>query len=262
MHRAMLGRASLPGLPPIGAAPEPMHDTPLGDLPAPVQREKPAPPDDDLAELGRALVRARIPHAWGDAIACSYYASPMTPVMLELHVFRRPDACAGALAELERAGIATAPASRPREVGRGIWLRWHSFYIALRWLEDPHQEVCRRRAHEVPFGEDSLWILSAEDLLIRTVGCATSWSRRPAPRSIAGMSREQLARALKTASTTSWTEMAKDLLFSRAGELDLDDVRRWLERLIPDPKDGRRAMFEDAVLAILGQGSLAEGGRA
>ena len=56
--------------------------------------------------------------------------------------------------------------------------------------------------------------------------------------------------------------MAKDLLFSRAGELDVGDVRRWIERLIPDSDDTRRSTFERAVLEILGTGSLAEGARA
>jgi hypothetical protein len=130
-------------------------------------------------------------------------------------------------------------------------------------LEDSHQEVCRQRAREVAFGEDSLWILSAEDLLIRTVGCATSWSRRALHRFDSHyLSRGQFERASKTASSTSWIEMAQDLLFARAGELDVDDVRRWLERVIPDPSDHRRASFEDAVRKILGDGSLAEGMRA
>jgi hypothetical protein len=185
--------------------------------------------------------------------------------MLELHVFRRPEAAASALTELARAGVAVAPAERPHASGRGVWLRWHSFYIALRMLEDPHQEMCRRRAREVPFGENSLWILSAEDLLIRTVGCATSWVRRR-PRSLTALSREQLERMIQESHTLSWLETAKDLLFSRAGELDVGDVRRWIERVIPDPEDTRRTRFEEAVLEILGNGSLAEshpeGGRA
>ena len=56
--------------------------------------------------------------------------------------------------------------------------------------------------------------------------------------------------------------MTKDLLFARAGELDVGDVRRWIERLLPDPEDARRTKFEEAVLEILGTGSLAEGTRA
>jgi hypothetical protein len=255
-RHATIPRASLAGLAPIGAPPEDLLDTPLGPLPASEPQEKPAPPDEDLARLTRAFARARIAHAWGDALACSYYAAPLRPIMLELHVFRRPDAAAQVLAELARLGVAVDPALRPHDAGRGVWLRWHSFYIALRLFEDAHQEVCRRRAREVPFGEDSLWILSAEDLLIRTVGCATAWSSRM-PRSVRGLSREQLERMLK-ASKNPWIEITRDVLFSRAGELDVGDVRRWLERLIPDPIDMRRSAFEDAVRDIL-SGSLAQG---
>lgn len=233
--------SSLAALPPIGAPPE-KAGTHAGELPSTPRLEKPAPPDEDLVYLTRALVRARVPHAWGDALASSYYASPLQSTLLELHLFRPPAACAAALGELERAGVAVDPALRPRVAGRGVWLRWHSFYVALRMLEDPHQMVCRRRAREVPFGEDSLWILSAEDLLVRTVAGASAFARRP--RSVAGLSRKQVERMMETPEPSTWIEMTKDLLFARAGELDVDDVRRWLERLVPDPRDHRRATFE------------------
>jgi len=61
---------------------------------------------------------------------------------------------------------------------------------------------------------------------------------------------------------SGWREIALDVLFCRAGELDVGDVRCWLERRIPAADDARRAGLEEIVDKILGTGQTAKGARA
>lgn len=161
-----------------------------------------APIDDQLVGLSRGLRQADIDHAFGGAIAHAYYTelvSKETPLAVPFPVFLT--ASGRVSARLELRGL-LAP-------------------VPLAYGAELFQSACTRRARDLPFGEDALPIVSAEDLLISEL-------LLPGP---------------------SWARI-EQLLFCRVGSLDVEYVRDWVEALLPG--DPRREHFARTVAALAG----------
>jgi len=121
--------------------------------------------DDKVMGIARALEQARIPHAFGGAIALAYYAAPRGTEDIDVNVFLEAEAAGTCLEELERLEI-ESPAADSDVRDHQMVLSWEHTPIHVFFSYDPFHERCRARARRVPFAEGEIWILSAEDITI------------------------------------------------------------------------------------------------
>jgi len=121
--------------------------------------------DDKVMGIARALEQARIPHAFGGAIALAYYAAPRGTEDIDVNVFLEAEAAGTCLEELERLEIESPAADRDVRDHQMV-LSWEHTPIHVCFSYDPFHERCRARARRVPFAEGEIWILSAEDITI------------------------------------------------------------------------------------------------
>ena len=125
--------------------------------------------DEKIAALEAALAAARIPHAFGGALALAYYAAPRGTHDIDLNVFVSEKRAARALATLAALGVAAGGAAPLRAVrDRGqVRVFWEHTPIDLFFSYDPLHDRCAARTRRVPFGDGvTLPILSAEDLTV------------------------------------------------------------------------------------------------
>ena len=191
---------------------------------------KATPRDEKVALLARGLEAADVPHAFGGDLALGYYALPEAVVAPELLVFEPAARMGQALTALAKLGLG---AERERELAQlresgSTRLAWGRIAVEVYCAWDAWHEDCRRRIRRVPFGEDAIWILSAEDLTVTaTLAGLVGQDARLPP-----------------------VELER-LLFGRVGSLDLAYVRDWLDRIL-DPADPRRLGFEEVAKRLLG----------
>lgn len=125
--------------------------------------------DDKISLLARALTDAEIPHAFGGALALTYYATPRATQDIDLNVFVPAKSAARVLAPLASLGVATRDAGARREINeRGqVRLYWERTPVDLFFAYDPLHHACLERLQHVVFSENqTIPILSAEDLAI------------------------------------------------------------------------------------------------
>ena len=163
------------------------------------------PADQSLAALSASLERAEIAHAFSGWIAHGYYTAPPSgqpphTLWLGLHVFGTPHEEVSL--HLDRLGIAT---QRSGHFGSGA-------ILVVSCADGVEARAAARRIVRVPFGEDTLPIVSPEDLIVDEL-------RNGQP---------------------DW-ERLEQLLFARLGELDTDYLLWALAGLPAD--DLRRTRF-------------------
>ncbi len=125
--------------------------------------------DEKVAALAHALTAAKIPHAFGGALALAYYAAPRGTHDIDLNIFVSAARSERVLATLAELGVAATGAATLRQVhDRGqVRVHWDHTPLDLFFSHDPLHDRCAERARHVPFGDDvTLSILSAEDLAI------------------------------------------------------------------------------------------------
>lgn len=181
----------------------------------------PPPGEPSLAEkivlIEAALQAARIPHAFGGAIALAYYATPRATIDIDVNVFVEASRAETVLAALGRLGAAAPTESewvRLRRDGQAR-IRWGSTPIDLFFSYDAFHDACMERRRAYPFGRgETIHVLSAEDLVVFK----------------AIFDREK-----------DWRDIA-ELVFASGGELDAAWIRDWLERIVGrDDERFRRA---------------------
>ena len=158
------------------------------------------PVDNQLVTLSEVLDRARIVHAFGGWIAQGYYASLSDAAMrarFSLRVFAAPHEQVRLHCDLLGIEV-VGPAGHLRAAKA----------LLVSCGDGPDDRAAARRIVRVPFGEDTLPILSAEDLII-----------------------DELHRA-----KPDWQQI-EQILFCRLGELDADYLLWALAGL---PEDDRR----------------------
>jgi hypothetical protein len=125
--------------------------------------------DEKVAALEAALAAAKIPHAFGGALALAYYATPRGTHDIDLNVFLSEKRAGRVLAKLSELGVAaggSAPLRAVRDRGQ-VRVHWEHTPIDLFFSYDPFHDRCAERARRVPFGDGmTLSILSAEDLTV------------------------------------------------------------------------------------------------
>jgi hypothetical protein len=174
--------------------------------------------DEKVVAIEAALAAARIPHAFGGALALAYYAAPRGTHDIDVSVFvseRRAPRVLATLAELGVAAGGTAPLRSVRDRGQ-VRLHWEHTPIDLFFSYDPFHDRCAERARRVPFGDGvTLAILSAEDLAVFKV---------------------LFDRA------KDWTDV-EEMLYALGPEFDGGYAMQWLRKIL-EPGDARLARIE------------------
>jgi hypothetical protein len=171
--------------------------------------------------LEEAFARARIPHAFGGALALAYYATPRATVDIDVNVFVRSERAGEVLEALRRLGAEPPSAAESARLEREEQLRvhWEGTPLDLFFAYDALHESCLERRRRVPFGEgDAIHVLSAEDLLV--------------------------FKALFDRAK-DWRDI-DEMLFALGDELDAAYARGWLER-IAGADDPRTRRLEQAL---------------
>jgi hypothetical protein len=179
--------------------------------------------DEKVIALARALDGARVPHAFGGALALAYYGTPRGTVDIDLNVFLPAERAAPVLAVLAELGVAAPGEAQLREIAeRGqTRLRWDGTPLDLFFSYDALHESATKRKRSVPFGDGvAIAILSAEDLAI--------------------------FKALFDRAK-DWTDL-REMLFAQGPRFDADYALRWLRRILA-PDDLRLARFAALVEA-------------
>jgi Domain of unknown function (DUF1814). len=175
-----------------------------------------------ILALERGL--AAIPHAFGGALALAYYAEPRATIDIDLNLFvpadRFPDVAAPLLALGVDADDPDAVAAVARDGQTRVM--WGRTPIDLFFAYDAFHDHAAERVRSVPFGNATIPILAPEDLLV----CKTVFDRRK-----------------------DWIDIDQILALT-AGDLDIDDVRRWVTRIV-GADDPRYAKLNAAIAEIL-----------
>ncbi|MGH2794143.1 MAG: nucleotidyl transferase AbiEii/AbiGii toxin family protein [Actinomycetota bacterium] len=158
---------------------------------------------EKVERIHRALDRAKIPHAFGGAIALAYYAAPRTTVDVDVNIFTPPDRYPEIVKILRRIGIEDLP--DPDDVtrdGQGRAL-WGLNPIDLFFSYNPIHGAMAGSARTVPFGRTTIPIISPEHLLVAKV----VFDR-----------------------TKDWVDIEQMLI--AVDDLDQPEIERWLDHLL------------------------------
>jgi hypothetical protein len=122
---------------------------------------------DKVVALHDALDTARIPHAFGGALALAYYAEPRSTIDVDLNVFVTAEHATDVAAALVPLGVDTSPLAgvAPTKDGQ-VRCRWGRTPIDLFFAYDALHDAMRARTSQVPFGPDTIPILGAEHLVV------------------------------------------------------------------------------------------------
>jgi hypothetical protein len=124
---------------------------------------------DKVVHLHRGLARAKIPHAFGGALALAYFATPRATVDIDVNVFVGPERHASIAAVLKRIGAETIPEEGVAQE-RGQWRAWWGRSpVDVFFAYDEIHERMRSAVRTVPFGSAEIPILAPEHLLVAKV---------------------------------------------------------------------------------------------
>ncbi len=175
---------------------------------------------DKVVAIHRALRAARIGHAFGGALALAYYAEPRATIDIDLNVFVAPGAHAAIHAALAPLGVADeADEVALARDGQCRWW-WGRTPLDLFFAYDELHDAMRREARTVPFGDETIVVLSPEHLTV----CKALFAR-----------------------PKDWLDIEQILVCE--ADLDAGEVGRWLDRIVgPDDRCTQRfAALAEAV---------------
>lgn len=177
---------------------------------------------DKVLMLDEALTLARLPHAFGGALALAYYGEPRTTVDIDVNVFVPPQRFDEVRRVLAQVGVDRFPDAKTiRREGQGRAF-WGSNPVDLFFACDAVHDAMRRDARTVPFGDRDIPILSVEHLVVSKVVFD-----RP----------------------KDWIDL-EQVLAANPG-LDVGEVDRWLEHIV-EVADTRAERFDNLVRRLLG----------
>ena len=161
-----------------------------------------------VVAIDRALESARIPHAFGGALALAYYAEPRATIDIDVNVFVTPDRSEDVRSALEPLGIVPGGERALRRDGQSRW-RWDATPVDLFFSNDPIHDAMRSAIRRVPFGDERIPILGPEHLLI----CKLVFDR-----------------------PKDWIDIEQMLVL--VDDLDEAEIRRWVDRMLAkdDPR--------------------------
>jgi hypothetical protein len=182
---------------------------------------------DKVVQLDRALSGADLDHAFGGALALAYYAVPRATVDIDVNLFLPVTKAKAVARTLARLGVERSWAGDERLADQGqarTW--WGRNPVDLFFAYDPFHDAMAAAARPVPFGDTTIPILAAEHLL----ACKVIFDRRK-----------------------DWIDIEQLLLVTPT--VDLDEARRWIDR-IAGADDQRRRHLDEVAAAVLGDGLL------
>ena len=154
-----------------------------------------------------ALQSARIPHAFGGAIALAYYATPRATIDIDVNVFVESSRADDVLMTFHRLGADTPTEREALRLQRDgqVRIRWGSTPIDLFFSYDAFHDACMERRRAFPFGQgETIHVLAAEDLVVFK----------------AIFDREK-----------DWRDIA-ELVYAVGEDLDAAWIMDWLERIV------------------------------
>ena len=178
---------------------------------------------DKVERLHAAFRRARLPHAFGGALALAYYAVPRATVDIDVNVFVSVDRAARVASVLAPLGVDPAWADAPGVAANGqVRTWWGRNPVDLFFAYDAFHAAMATAVRTVPFGATTIPILSAQHLL----ACKAIFDRRK-----------------------DWIDIEQMLLVTDT--LDVEEARRWVERIAGEDDQRARHLVE-VVAAVRG----------
>jgi Nucleotidyl transferase AbiEii toxin, Type IV TA system len=150
---------------------------------------------------------ARVPHAFGGALALAYYAEPRATIDIDLNVFVPADRFADVAAPLAGLGASTEDPATETIVRRDGQVRvvWDRTPIDLFFSYDPFHDAAAASVHTVPFADASIPILAADHLVV----CKVIYDR-----------------------ARDWVDI--DAMLAAGADLSAAEVLRWVARIAGD----------------------------
>lgn len=169
---------------------------------------------EKIVAINDRLGQEKIPHAFGGALALAYYAEPRATIDIDVNVFLAPTDYPTVERTLSTLGVSET--ADPKIVIRDgqCRLRWGHTPIDLFFAYDDLHEAMRGKIRKEPFGETTIPVLAPEHLMV----CKAVFNR-----------------------PKDWLDIEQMLVCVE--ELDSDEVRMWLERIV-GAGDPRRERFE------------------
>lgn len=173
---------------------------------------------EKIVRLHRVLHQQEIPHAFGGAVAVDYYRVPRATIDIDLNIFVPPEDHARVIAALTEEFQIEERDALVRELGeRGQGMvRWGETRIDLFFSTFDFHESMAGRSRMVEFGDASIPILSAEDILVIK----------------AIFDRSQ-----------DWADI-EAVCKLQGGDLDLEYMSRWLNEIVGSADPRARRLVE------------------
>ena len=121
---------------------------------------------DKVVAVHQALETARIPHAFGGALALAYYAEPRATIDIDVNVFVAPADYRRATQPLAALGIGDQVDGAAIERDGQCRLWWEANPVDLFFAYDELHDRMREDRRMVPFADTRIPILAPEHLLI------------------------------------------------------------------------------------------------
>lgn len=125
---------------------------------------KTLPLAEKVERLDRGLAQARIPHAFGGALALAYYATPRATVDIDVNVFLPASDLARLAKVLRRLGVDEIPGDVARDEQMRAW--WGRTPVDVFFSYDDVHDAMRAAVRRVPFGSTTIPILAPEHLIV------------------------------------------------------------------------------------------------
>lgn len=182
---------------------------------SPHRADSEPPLPEKVLAIHRQLDLAKVPHAIGGALALAYYAEPRATVDVDVNVFVSAEQWPRVRDALAPIGIDvdTDASTLQRDEQVRLWWGRNAVDLFFSYV-DLHEEM-RHRTRKVPFGKETIPILSPEHLAV----CKAMFDR-----------------------TKDWIDIEQILV--AADPLDLGEIESWLERMVGE-SDPRIAKLEE-----------------
>lgn len=158
---------------------------------------------EKIVALDKAL--ARVPHAFGGALALAYYAEPRATIDIDLNLFVAADRFASVARPLAKLGVDVAGAQELVERDGQVRVRWERTPLDLFFSYDPFHEAAAAKRRKVPFAGTRIPILAVEHLIV----CKVVFDR-----------------------PKDWVDI--DAVATLGTTVDVAEVLRWVGRVVGD----------------------------
>lgn len=169
---------------------------------------------EKIVAIHEQLARAKTPHAFGGALALAYYAEPRATIDIDVNVFVSPSDYPAVERTLASLGVGDGVDPKIVQRDGQCRLHWKDTPLDLFFAYDELHEAMRRMIRKEPFGDTTIPVLAPEHLLV----CKAVFNR-----------------------PKDWLDIEQMLV--SVDELDTDEVRSWLDRIV-GADDPRREHFE------------------